>query len=69
MNKVEEFKNEIYNIMNKTNGILNIDSVLYIEALISRIFEEDTEIKEKYNGSIKKYFEEELNFKYEEDEV
>lgn len=69
MNKIEEFKNEIYNIMNKTNGILNIDSALYIEALVSRIFEEDAEIKEKYDGSIKKYFEEELNFKYEEDEV
>lgn len=61
MNKVEELRNEIYKIMDKSHGKLNVTSMIDIEMLVSRIFEEDIEIKKKYNGSIKKYCEEELN--------
>lgn len=61
MNKVEELRNEIYKIMDKKHRQLDVTSMLDIEMLVSRIFEEDIEIKNKYDGSIKKYCEEELN--------
>lgn len=61
MNKIEELRNEIYEIMDKSHGSLNVTNMLDVEMLVSRIFEEDIEIKKKYNGSIKKYCEEELN--------
>lgn len=61
MNKIEELRNEIYEIIDKSHGSLNVTNMLDVEMLISRIFEEDIEIKKKYNGSIKKYCEEELN--------
>lgn len=61
MNKVEELRNEIYEIMDKSHGKLNVTNMLDVEMLVSRIFEEDIEIKKKYDGSIKKYCEEELN--------
>lgn len=61
MNKVEELRNEIYKIMDKKHRKLDVTSMLDIEMLVSRIFEEDIEIKKKYDGSIKKYCEEELN--------
>lgn len=61
MNKVEELRNEIYEIMDKSHGKLNVTNMLDVEMLVSRIFEEDIEIKKKYKGSIKKYCEEELN--------
>ena len=62
MNKIEELRNEIYEIMDKAKGIFNIKNILDVEALVSRMFEEDPEVKAKYKGSIKKYCEEELNF-------
>lgn len=61
MNKVEELRNEIHEIMDKSHGKLNVTNMLDVEMLVSRIFEEDIEIKKKYKGSIKKYCEEELN--------
>lgn len=61
MNKVEELRNEIYEIMDKSHGKLNVTNMLDVEMLVSRIFEEDIEIKKKYEGSIKKYCEKELN--------
>lgn len=61
MNKVEELRKEIYEIMDKSHGNLNVTNMLDIEMLVSRIFEEDIEIKKRYEGSIKKYCEEELN--------